>query len=118
MKFWKEADPAWKEILPGVFNRVLYEKEFGSISLVRFKKGASYPLHKGGVKHLGILIKGSGVFDTGAHKVQLREGDAYFINPEDDHGFSNASEGDSIMMEVFVPPREGSASTAQQPEHD
>ncbi len=116
MKFWKEHSVAWKEILPGVFNRVLYEKDFGSVSLVRFKKGASYPLHKGAVDHLGILIKGSGVFDIGVRKVILREGDSYFINPEDDHGFTNTAEGDSIMLEIFVPPRKGSEAAAQQPQ--
>lgn len=118
MKFWKDDSTTWKEILPGIYNRVLYEKEFGSVSLVRFKKGASYPLHKGAVDHLGILIKGSGVFDIGVGKVVLREGDSYFINPKDDHGFTNTSEGDSIMLEIFVPPRQGSESVAQKPLDD
>ena len=116
MKFWRNNDKAWKDILPGVSNRVLYETGFCSVSMVRFKKGASYPLHKGAVNHLGILVKGSGVFDIGLRKVVLREGDAYFIKPEDDHGFTNTSDEDSIMMEVFVPPREGSAAVAQPPD--
>ena len=96
----------------------MYENEFGSISLARFGKGASYPLHKGRVDHLGILVKGSGVFDTGVRKVPLREGDAYFVQPDDDHGFTNMSDADSIIIEIFVPPREGSASVAQQPESE
>lgn len=70
---------------------------------MRFKKGTNYPLHKGGIKCLRILIEGSGVYDTGARKVPLHEGDAYLIDPEDDHGFTNTSEEDSIMMEIFVP---------------
>jgi quercetin dioxygenase-like cupin family protein len=118
MKFWKNAATAWRNIRPGVSNRVLYEDHFGSVSLVRFEKGANYPLHKGAVDHLGILIKGSGVFDTGVRTVSLREGDAYFIKPDDDHGFTNTSDADSIMLEIFVPPRQGSASLAQQPEHE
>lgn len=94
----------------------MYETDFCSVSMVRFKKGASYPLHKGAVDHLGILTKGSGVFDIGTRKVVLREGDAYFIKPDDDHGFTNTSQEDSIMMEIFVPPREGSAKVAQPSE--
>jgi mannose-6-phosphate isomerase-like protein (cupin superfamily) len=85
---------------------------------VRFDKDASYPLRKGAVDHLGILIKGSGVFDTGVRTVQLREGDAYFIKPDNDHGFTNTSDEDSIMSEIFVPPRQGSASVPQEPEDD
>ena len=96
----------------------MYENDFGSVSLVRFNKGANYPLHKGAVDHLGILIKGSGVFDTGSRAVPLREGDAYFIKPDDDHGFTNTADGESIMLEIFVPPRQGSASVAQPSERD
>jgi quercetin dioxygenase-like cupin family protein len=118
MKFWKNVASAWREIRAGVSNRVLYQTDFGSVSLVRFDKGANYPLHKGGVDHLGILIKGSGVFDIGSRTVPLREGDAYFINPHDDHGFTNTSDEEAIMLEIFVPPRQGTASMAQQPEHD
>ncbi len=118
MKIWKENHDAWREIRPGVFNRVLYEKEFGSVSLVRFRKGASYPLHKGGVNHLGVLIEGSGVFDSGVRKVEFREGDAFFIDPEDDHAFTNTSQGESIMLEIFAPPREDHASRGQKPETD
>ena len=116
MKLWREKEKAWKEIWPGVYNRVLYEEGFGSVSLVRFKKGASYPLHKGGVDHLGILIKGKGIFDIGTKKLPFREGDSYLIKPEDDHGFTNTSENDSIMLEIFVPPREGSSKVGQEPE--
>jgi 3-[(4R)-4-hydroxycyclohexa-1,5-dien-1-yl]-2-oxopropanoate isomerase len=116
MKLWRDDARAWREILPGVFNRVLYEKDFGSISMVRFKKGASYPLHKGAVNHQGILVKGSGILDIGTRKIALREGDAYFINPLDDHGFTNTSDGDSIMIEIFVPPRSGSEAVAQPAE--
>jgi len=70
------------------------------------------------VDHLGTLIKGSGVFDIGVRKVPLRGGDAYFVNPDDNHGFTNRSDGDAIMLEIFVPPRQGGASVAQRLEHD
>lgn len=116
MKLWKDNKDVWKEIRPGVFNRVLYQEGFGSVSLVRFEKGSHYPLHKGSVDHLGILIKGTGVFDTGLQKIAFNEGDSYFIRPEDDHGFTNTSEGASIMLEIFVPPREGSSKIGQNPE--
>ena len=118
MKLWRENETVWKEIRPGVYNRVLYQEGFGSVSLVRFKKGSSFPLHKGGVDHLGILIKGSGTFDMGVRKVTLRELDAYHIKPEDDHGFTNTSEDESMMIEIFVPPRENSARIGQKPEPD
>ena len=116
MKLWKESGEAWREIRPGVFNRVLYEEKFGLVFLVRFKKGASYPSHNGAVDHLGILVRGEGIFDVGTRKTSFREGDSYFIKPEDDHGFTNTSNGESIMSEFFVPPREDSSKISQKPE--
>ena len=116
MKIWRNSNDAWKEVLPGVFSRVLSEAEFCTLSTVLFKQGATYPLHKAKEKHFGMLTKGAGTFDTGKEKVNFREGDAFFIEPGEDHGFTNVSNGDSIVLEAFAPSKKEHLAQTQRPQ--
>ncbi len=116
MKTWKNSSDSWKAVRPGVDSRIICQDSFSSLSLVRFQKGATYPLHKAQVPHFGLLVKGKGVFDFGTKRVNFEEGDSFFIHPEDDHGFMNMFDGESIVLEIFVPPRDGHARSSQAPD--
>ena len=104
MRIWKQTEEGWKEVKEGVLNRVLAQEGFVGISLVRFEKGAEYPLHKATSRHLGIVVKGRGVFRSGKSQTPFAEGDAFLVETDEDHGFQNSSDGELIVMEVFAPP--------------
>ncbi len=118
MKMWKNTKVSWKNIRPGVDSRILYQNGFSPLSLVRFQKDATFPLHKAQVPHFGLLIQGKGVFDFGTRKMSFQEGDSFFLDPEDDHGFVNTFDGESMVLEIFVPPRDGHARSAQPPDQE
>ncbi len=103
MKIWKNSGDAWKEIQPGIFQRILSQEEFATLALYRFKPNAGFPIHKAGSEHFGLFVQGKGSFETDKGKIAVGDGDAFFINPEEGHGFFSSSDGEAIVLEVFIP---------------
>ena len=104
MKIWKQADAGWRKVREGVYNRMLAQEGFTAISMIKFEKGAEYPLHKAISKHFGIVVKGHGVFYSGKNEAPFTEGDTFLVETDEDHRFTNTSDGELIVMEVFAPP--------------
>jgi quercetin dioxygenase-like cupin family protein len=104
MKIWRLPGHHWEAIREGVQNRILASEGHSALSLIRFEKGADFPLHKAKSRHFGVLVKGEGVFQSSKGKVSVKEGDAFLVEEGEDHAFTNTSDGESIVLEVFAPP--------------
>jgi len=114
MKIWKEDVEKWETVREGVKNRLLAEEEFSALSMIKFEKGAMYPLHQAKSRHFGVLIKGKGIFQSSKNKVAVNEGDAFLVEAGEDHAFTNTADGESIVMEIFVPPSDRQLSLAEK----
>ncbi|HVH32286.1 MAG TPA: AraC family ligand binding domain-containing protein [bacterium] len=115
MKIWKNSNTAWDEFQPGVFRRILSHDQFATLALYRFMPDAKIALHKAGTTHFGLFMKGNGRFDTDRGTFVVGEGDAFFINPGEGHGFTSGSQSEAIVLEVFVPPTDQHLADAQPP---
>ena len=103
MKIWRDSDNRWKEFKPGVGSRVLTQENFCKLALYRFKPSSGLPLHKAKEKHFGLFVKGFGIFETTKGKIKVQAGDAFFINPGEDHGYTSSPDEESIVLEIFLP---------------
>ena len=115
MKIWKASDNKWEEFKPGVESRVLGQEEFSRLALYRFKPNSGLPLHKAKEKHFGLFIKGSGIFETARGKIKVQAGDAFFINPGEDHGYTSSAGEESVVLEIFLPSSLGLSPTGEKP---
>ncbi len=116
MKIWKNSSAAWAEFQPGVFRRILSHDQFATLALYRFMPDARIALHKATTPHFGLFVLGNGRFDTDQGTFVMGAGDAFFINPGEGHGFANGSQGEAIVLEVFVPPTDRNLADAQAPQ--
>lgn len=116
MKIWKKSNAAWVEFQPGVFRRILSHDQFATLALYRFMPNTKIALHKAITPHFGLFVQGNGRFDTDKGTFVVGEGDAFFINPGEGHGFANGSQGEAIVLEVFVPPTDQHLADAQAPQ--
>ena len=115
MKIWTNSNAAWDEFQPGVFRRILSHDQFATLALYRFMPNAKIPLHKASTAHFGLFVQGNGLFDTDKDTFVMGEGDAFFIDPGEGHGFANGSQREAIVLEVFVPPTDQHLADAQAP---
>ena len=115
MKIWKQSGHRWETIRAGVQNRILASEGHSALSMIKFEKGAEFPLHKAKSRHFGVLVKGRGVFQSSKGKVSVNEGDSFLVEEGEDHAFTNTSDGESAVLEVFAPPSETQLSHAEQP---
>ena len=94
-----------KEILPGIFQKVLAGHD-GGVMLVwyRLVKGADMPVHTHENSQSGIMIEGAAEFTLGDDVKQIGPGDAYSIPPGIPHGAKFTE--NSIVVDAFYPPRQ------------
>ncbi len=116
MRIWRDAAERWQEVKPGVSRRILSQEGFSALALFIFKPNSTFEPHEAREKHFGLFVKGRGAFDTPGGQVNVQEGDAFFIEPGEVHGFTNTSNVDAIVLEVFVPPTQSHLTHAQQPD--
>jgi len=115
MKIRKQTHDRWDAVREGVKNRILADEGFSALSIIRFEKGAEFPLHKAKSRHFGILIKGRGVLHSSKGKVPFEDGDAFLVEDGEDHAFTNTTDGESIVLEVFAPPSEKQLAASEKP---
>jgi len=84
--------------------------------LYQFKPSSGLPLHKAKDKHFGLFLKGSGIFETAKGKIEVQAGDAFFINPGEDHGYTSSSKEESIVLEIFLYSPGGLSSDSEKPD--
>jgi len=115
MRIWKKPGHQWETIREGVQNRILASEGHSALSLIKFEKGAEFPLHKAKSRHFGVLIRGRGIFQSSKGKVLVDEGDAFLVEEGEEHAFTNTANGESIVVEVFAPPSESQLASAERP---
>jgi quercetin dioxygenase-like cupin family protein len=93
-----------REIVPGGRQRVLGWG--GRMMMVRytFAAGTVLPMHAHPHEQTGLVLCGAGEFTLGDEKRKVRAGDGWTIPGDVPHGVRFTE--DSIVIEVFCPPRE------------
>ena len=67
-------------------------------------KGVSFPAHRISSEQVTIYVKGGAVYQSGQSKTEAREGDILYIPAGTEH--SDRVLEDTIVLDVFSPPRE------------
>jgi quercetin dioxygenase-like cupin family protein len=70
----------------------------------RFRKGAAVPPHHHPHEQIGMVITGRCKFRIGSDLRTLGPGDGYSILPDVEHSVEFLE--DSVLVDVFSPPRE------------
>jgi quercetin dioxygenase-like cupin family protein len=84
---------------------VIGEKEGAptfSMRVAELQPGARTPGHSHDWEHEIFVLSGQGKVDAGGEEVLLKEGDAVFIPPMEEHRFSN--DGDDVLRFICAIP--------------
>ena len=93
-----------RELAPGVTLRVMWGEKI-MMSLVEIAPKAAVPVHTHPHEQAGVVPQGEFDFTIGGETKRLRQGDAYLIPCGVEHGLVG-SEGWSLALDIFSPPRE------------
>ncbi len=104
LQYMLDEDIPWEQVEPGVKRKVLSFDERIMMVKVAFDTGGVGALHHH--HHTQISYVAEGVFEIsiGAEKKILRQGDGYYIPPNEVHGALCLEAG--ILVDVFSPIRE------------
>ena len=93
-----------KELAPGVVLRPMWGDKI-MMSMVEVAPNAVVPMHTHPHEQAGIVLQGAFEFTVGGETKQLRQGDAYIIPGGVEHTLVG-SDGWSLALDIFSPPRE------------
>ena len=93
-----------KELAPGVVLRPMWGDKI-MMSMVEVAPKAVVPMHTHPHEQAGIVLQGAFEFTVGGETKQLRQGDAYIIPGGVEHTLVG-SDGWSLALDIFSPPRE------------
>ena len=93
-----------KELAPGVVLRPMWGDKI-MMSMVEVAPNAVVPMHTHPHEQAGIVLQGAFEFTVGGETKQLRQGDAYIIPGGVEHTLVG-SDGWSLVLDIFSPPRE------------
>ena len=100
-----------KEVAPGVVLRTMWGDKV-MMSLVEVAPGAIVPIHSHPNEQTGIMMQGEFEMTIGGETRVLKPGDAYVIPGGVEHGVVG-SDGWSLALDIFSPPREDYKVTDQ-----
>jgi len=107
MKFWNNRNSDWREVIPGVERRILSTDKDVMLVLYKIKPNTMVARHSHTNAQHGFVIQGGGTFTFSNSKTyEVRENDAYYVPPNEEHMLLTGSEDESIFLDAFVPPRE------------
>ena len=93
--------------MPGVKRRILSWDKDGMLVLYKIRANALVARHSHANAQHGLVIKGGGTFEfSGGKKYEIRENEAYYVPPNEEHQLLTGSEEENILLDVFLPPRE------------
>ena len=92
-------------IAPGVDLRLI-NGDNCMLTYVIMQPGAVVPDHKHPHEQVGTCIKGEGVMVCGGKQFKTIPGACWLILGGESHSWRNTSEGETILLEAFSPPRE------------
>lgn len=102
--FKKKKDVVYRQLKEGVQLSTLVHGNRTSLVEFKLKAGTEIPLHDHPYEQTGTLISGAVVFQIGEQEFLAMPGDAWCIPEMVRHGAKVLE--DSVIVEVFSPPRE------------
>ncbi|GEM_PF-1188634 len=84
------------------------------LMLFKIKAGGEVPIHSHPQSQYGLVISGRGFFATRNNKIEVSEGDSYFIPANEEHAFHAIEE--VLVIDVFVPPRTDYMTLTRKPD--
>lgn len=94
------------EDAPGVLRRVVIGPEHGAPHFVmrvfELQPGSSTPFHSHWWEHEVFVLSGKGVARSGGVETPIGEGTAVFVEPDEEHCFTNT--GDGILRVICLIP--------------
>ena len=102
--FYDPSEMSRRELAPGVTLRTMWGEKI-MMSMVEIAPNSSVPNHTHPHEQAGIVIQGEFEFTVGGETKMLRQGDAYIIPGGVEHSLI-ASDGWSMALDIFSPPRE------------
>ena len=100
-------DPAQikrRELAPGVMLRTMWGDKV-MMSLVEIAPGSVLPEHSHPHEQAGLVLQGEFDFTIGGETKRVKQGDAYIIPGDVPHSLVG-SDGWSLALDIFSPPRE------------
>jgi len=106
LKFWKESPSDWREVLPGVKRRILSWDKDAMLVLYNISANTVIAKHNHVNAQHGLVIKGGGTFEfSNGKRYEIRENEAYYVPPNEDHMLLTGPAPENIFLDVFLPPR-------------
>ena len=102
--FYGQSEPPRRELAPGISARIFWGDKV-MMSLVEIAPNSKMPAHAHPNEQAGMVIQGEFDFTIGGQTKRLRQGDVYVIPGDVEHGLV-ASDGWSLALDMFSPPRE------------
>ena len=102
--FFDPSEVKRRELVPGLSLRTMWGDKV-MMSLVEIAPRAVLPEHRHPHEQAGIVLQGEFDFTIGGETKRLRQGDAYVIPGDVPHSLVG-SDGWSLALDIFSPPRE------------
>ena len=102
--FLNPSEVERRELAPGITLRIMWGEHI-MMSMVEIAPKAVLPAHSHANEQGGVVLQGEFEFTIGDEKKTMRSGDAYMIPGNVEHSLVG-SDGWSLCMDVFSPPRE------------
>lgn len=102
MKIWRRGP--WLRMKEHISTSPLSFGDECLLMLFKIEAGGAVEVHKHPQAQYGVLIKGRGVFIVGGRRIEVSEGDSYYISSGEEHGFIAIE--DTEVIDIFIPPRE------------
>ena len=93
-----------RELAPGVTLRTMWGDKI-MMSVVEVAPNAVVPTHAHPHEQAGLVLQGEFDFTIGGQTRRIRQGEAYIIPGGIEHGLV-ATDGWSMALDIFSPPRE------------
>ncbi|MCD6263516.1 cupin domain-containing protein [Candidatus Bathyarchaeota archaeon] len=106
MRFVKGSDLRAFPIFGDVLGRVVFSSERVMFLLMEIPPGGIVPEHSHPHEQMGVCLKGRAEFRSGGERRIVEEGAFYWIKPGEKHSVISLSDGPSLFLDVFNPPRE------------
>ena len=109
--FFDPAEVERKELAPGVTLRILWGEKI-MMSVVEIAPKAVVPNHTHPHEQAGLVLQGEFEFTIGGETRSMKQGEAYIIPGGVGHSLVG-SDGWSLALDIFSPPREEYKSQEQ-----
>jgi quercetin dioxygenase-like cupin family protein len=102
--FFDPSEVERRELVPGLSLRTMWGDKV-MMSLVEIAPRAVLPEHRHPHEQAGIVLQGEFDFTIGGETRRVRQGEAYVIPGDVAHSLVG-SDGWSLVLDIFSPPRE------------